>query len=141
VAAGGSVSVAGVALLALLAPRSRTLGGVPGHPVGTAVVLLPVPALAVQSLLWWALLEHRGNYSYAGGGAVGAAAGLVAVVLWVGSAVVRGGTGPVPTRWAALLVPFALAVALPVAFATGLALTHARRRGATGAHGDEGPRR
>lgn len=128
-AAGAFALSWSLVLLAGLSPVTRTLTAVLGLPEGTGGVVVAAPVLPVGSVLWRALVERSGTYTYPRGGIFGAATALATALVWL--LVLTVVYGPRLVATGAVVVGFVLAVALPVGALVGsLAMLERRRASA-----------
>lgn len=126
VAAGGYAFLIGTILLATIQPTSETLLNILGVRTGYSMFLMAAPATFVGAVVWWAVVEWRGAYSYPRGALFGGLTALTTVATWVLKFLEVWGFELVATGW--FLVAFVLAVTGVGGLVSGVPLMYARRR-------------
>lgn len=124
--AGAYALFCGVVLLLPLGFVASTLVEVLSLPRAYTAVIVPGSGAVFGAVVWWAAVERQDEYTYRRGGAVGLLTALCTVVFWVLLLTVV--WGPWAILAGGVVVVFALVVAGPVAFVSGVPLMYARRR-------------
>lgn len=114
--------------LLVLSPISNTLVTVLPLPIGSSGFVLAAPVPFVGAVVWWAVVERREAYAYLFGGLAGLLTALATVLLWTLVLAVVWGPAVLRARGVLVVISFALAVSLAMAFVSGLPLLYARRR-------------
>lgn len=126
IAAGGYAFLCGTVLLATAQPISGTLLEALGVRTRVPMVLMAAPAALLGAVVWWAVVERRGTYSYPRGAIFGALTATVTVFAWVLKFLEVWGFELVATGW--FVVAFVLALTGVGGLLSGLPLMYARRR-------------
>lgn len=126
--AGLYMFVCGVATAFVLYDLLALLASVIGLPEGYAMAILPSPALVVGTVVWWAVVERRGSYSYLLGGAFGLVTALLTGLLWTVRFASSWGIEMLEVEIISFLVVFVLGLVVITGALTGLPLMYARRR-------------
>lgn len=108
------------------------LADVIGLPVPYSMVILASPAFVIGTVVWWAVVERRGSYTYLLGGTFGLLTALFTGILWTVRFVSFWGFEMLVVPVVSFLVVFVLGVAVVVGVLTGLPLMYVRRRLASG---------
>jgi len=126
--AGVYAFLCSIVTLRELSPISDTLVTVLPAPIGSSGFALAAPVPFLGAIVWWVVVERRDGYRYLFGGVVGLLTALAAVLLWTLVLAIVWGPKVLGAGGVLLVVSVTLAVALPVAFVSGLPLMYARRR-------------
>lgn len=124
--AGIYAFVCGVVLLLPLGFVAGTLVEILSLPRAYTALFVPGSGAVIGAVVWWAAVERRDAYTYLLGGAVGLVTALCTVLFWV--LLLALVWGPWAVLAGGVVVVFALVVAGPVAFVSGMPLMYARRR-------------
>lgn len=124
--AGLYMFACGTATAYLLHDLLGLLAEVLGLPAAFSMGILASPALVFGAIVWWAVVERRGSYTYFGGGAFGLFTALFTGLLWVARFVSVWGIEMGLAVGA--LVGFVLAMTTAAGVLAGPALMYARRR-------------
>lgn len=128
----------GTATAYLLNDVLALLASVIGLPEDYAMAILASPALVLGAVVWWAVVERRGSYSYLIGSTFGVLTAVVTGLLWTVRFVSFWGIEMLTVEMISLLVVFVLGIVAIAGAITGLPLMYARRRLAAGlADGNE----
>lgn len=91
-----------------------------------SVLWLAVPVPVIGALVWWGVVERRGNFSYPRGGAVGLISALLAVGFWLLRAATVWELQGVLAGWPLVFV--VLVPTVPAALLAGLPIMYARKQ-------------
>lgn len=126
IAAGGYAFLCGTALLATMQPTSEILLGLLGSPPGPPMVLMAAPSALFGAVVWRAVVERRGAYSYVRGAVFGGITALATVFAWILAFLETWGFDLVATGW--FVIAWVLAMTVMGGLVGGLPLMYARRR-------------